>query len=92
MGLKFVGMSESVDGARWWDKLLGLKPKLTEGERRQIAPGSDADKYLAAQEVTDARRLIRTGDPEAVEIGQARLRVALSRETDADLDLFSHKG
>jgi len=73
------------DGKKWWQKLLGIEIKLTEGEiRNNMAPGSNPGKLLASQEVRDARRLIeigeRTNDPDALKIGRERLRTAHGKD------------
>lgn len=81
-------MSEQVqlpnDGRSWWKKILGIDVQPTQGEiNNNMALGSDPEKLLASQEAKDASRLIqlgiRTKDPEAVKIGQKRLRTALGK-------------
>ncbi len=73
------------DGRSWWKKLLGIKVQPTEGEiKNNMAPGSNVDELLAAQEAKDARRLIeigtRTGNTEALNVGRTKLRVALGKD------------
>lgn len=72
------------NGRAWWKK-MGIDIQPTEEEvRHNLAPGSNIDGLLAAQEARDARRLIevgtRTSDMEAVEIGRAKLRMALGKD------------
>mgnify|MGYP001578848096 CR=1 FL=1 len=73
------------DGRSWLKKLLGIDVEPTEGEiKNNMAPGSNVDKLLAAQEAKDARRLIeigpRTGNTEALNVGRTKLRVALGKD------------
>lgn len=62
----------------------------TQGEAALASAGTE--KWLENQEITDARRLIETGnrnnDPETVKIGQARLRVAIGQPTLEDLEIL----
>ncbi len=73
------------DGKTWWKKLLGIEVQPTEGEiKNNLAPGSNTEELLAAQEAKDARRLIeigtRTGNTEALNVGRTKLRVALGKD------------
>lgn len=81
---------EVKGGSMWWNELLGISPELTQGELD--LKSSSPENWLAAQEHQDARRLIEIGirnnDPEALNIGRARLRMLTGRETPDDLELF----
>jgi hypothetical protein len=82
---------ENKDGRRWWNKLMGHDPVVTEGE--QVTMVGDKEQWLSSQEHKDARRLIeigsRTNDIEMVKIGQAKMRYLLGRETPDDEELFN---
>jgi len=77
------------DGKTWWKK-RGIEISLCDGEKINMAPGSDAEKLLASQEAIDARRLIQLGnstkDDDMKRIGQQRLRIVLGKTLPEDLD------
>lgn len=83
---------ERRDGKRWLKRLIDQKPIVTDGEKK-LMKGTEED-WLANQAQMDAIRQIQseklTGDVEMVEIGRAKTRFLLGKETLNDEELFSN--